>query len=259
MKIGTKSLLFGAHQFALHPVCVALSWRRIYGSFPLDPRIWLAFVVHDWGYWGCPNMDGDEGKMHPWFAARWFTYWFDSRLELSAVFQGGEDAAVDRIQATATSVNRRRLGIMREVRSAEVLGPWGRFCLFHSRSLAQRYGEEVSPLCGPDKIAGFMVPRWLYLAGTRWSGELAEYMAEADTASGRVAGIDNSSPEAWFDTVKLYLDDATIQGLEGLELDRAEKAYSLANKIQNLRSLADGQDLHRRAGEEGVDTRPVVC
>lgn len=63
MKVGTKSLLFGAHQVVIHPLIVAESWRRLYG-FPTDPRLWIAFIVHDWGYWGKPNMDGPEGETH---------------------------------------------------------------------------------------------------------------------------------------------------------------------------------------------------
>jgi hypothetical protein len=69
MKIGTRSLLFGAHQFLLHPLMLFVAWWRLYG-FPADPRLWVAFAVHDWGYWGCPNMDGAEGKNHPELGAR---------------------------------------------------------------------------------------------------------------------------------------------------------------------------------------------
>ncbi len=69
MKIGTKSLLFGAHQFILHPVFVLLAWWRRYG-FPWDPRIWIAALIHDWGYWGKPNIDGLAGKYHPQWGAR---------------------------------------------------------------------------------------------------------------------------------------------------------------------------------------------
>lgn len=216
MMIGTKSLLFGAHQVLWHPLCLALAWRKLRGSLPIDPRIWIAFVIHDWGYFGCPNMDGPEGKMHPWRAARWFTRWIDCGpprvnvhqenvyrfildRELSGVHVGGIEAAIARLDAN----NQVRIP---EDQNAPMLGPWGRFCLFHSRSLARLYNEPVSPLCAPDKIAAFMVPRWLYLTGSRWSGELAEYMAEADTETGRAAGIDVSSPEAWFDSVKVYLD-----------------------------------------------------
>jgi hypothetical protein len=69
MPIGTKSLLFGVHAFWLHPWYVALAWWRLYG-FPWDPRLWIAFVIHDWGYWGSPDMDGLAGKTHPLLGGR---------------------------------------------------------------------------------------------------------------------------------------------------------------------------------------------
>jgi hypothetical protein len=67
--IGTRSILFGAHQFAIHPWFVAAAWWRLYGV-PADPRLWLAFVLHDLGYLGKPEMDGPEGETHPLLAAR---------------------------------------------------------------------------------------------------------------------------------------------------------------------------------------------
>lgn len=69
MRIGTRSLLYGAHQFALHPLFLALAWWALYG-FPCDPRLWIAFIVHDWGYWGKPDMDGSEGQAHPELGGR---------------------------------------------------------------------------------------------------------------------------------------------------------------------------------------------
>lgn len=81
MKIGTKSLLFGAHCFFLHPFFVAAAWWRLFG-FPWDPRLWVAFFVHDIGYWGKPNMDGPEGESHVLLGASvmsvfgWEWYWF---------------------------------------------------------------------------------------------------------------------------------------------------------------------------------------
>jgi hypothetical protein len=63
MKIGTKSLLFGVHCFFIHPIVVAIAWMKLYG-FPWDFRIWIAFFVHDLGYFGKPNMDGIEGITH---------------------------------------------------------------------------------------------------------------------------------------------------------------------------------------------------
>jgi hypothetical protein len=63
MKIGTRSVIYGAHQFVLHPLFVALAWWKLY-SFPFDPRLWVAFFVHDLGYIGKPNLDGPEGESH---------------------------------------------------------------------------------------------------------------------------------------------------------------------------------------------------
>ena len=76
MNVGTKSLLFGVHQFALHPILVAMAWWKLYG-FPWDPRLWVAFVVHDWGYWGKPNMDGPARDTHPELGASIMAFLFD--------------------------------------------------------------------------------------------------------------------------------------------------------------------------------------
>ena len=64
LKIGARSVLFGAHQFLLHPLFLALAWTKLYG-FPFDPRLWAAFFLHDVGYIGLENMDGTEGEVHP--------------------------------------------------------------------------------------------------------------------------------------------------------------------------------------------------
>jgi hypothetical protein len=69
MKRGTLSVLVGAHQFLIHPVFVAIAWTRLYG-FPTDPRLWIAFVVHDLGYWDKAAMDDAEGERHPELGAR---------------------------------------------------------------------------------------------------------------------------------------------------------------------------------------------
>jgi hypothetical protein len=62
--MGTKSLLFGAHCVPIHAAMIALAWTKLYG-FPTDLRLWAAFILHDIGYAGCPNMDGPEGDDHP--------------------------------------------------------------------------------------------------------------------------------------------------------------------------------------------------
>jgi hypothetical protein len=35
MRIGTKSVLFGAHQFAIHPWFVAWGWLKLHGLKPV--------------------------------------------------------------------------------------------------------------------------------------------------------------------------------------------------------------------------------
>lgn len=75
MRVGTKSVLWGAHCFFIHPWFVAAAWWKLYG-FPSDPRLWMAFFLHDLGYWGCPNMDGPEGERHVEWAAQLMDRWF---------------------------------------------------------------------------------------------------------------------------------------------------------------------------------------
>lgn len=110
--IGTRSVLSGAHCFFLHPWFVAWAWWTLFGFHRVaigterkvqpglttgpgvavtraiytslcDPRLWFAFFVHDLGYVGKPNMDGDEGEQHPYFGAtlmgelfggEWYTF-----------------------------------------------------------------------------------------------------------------------------------------------------------------------------------------
>jgi hypothetical protein len=68
MKVGKRSLLFGVHQFIWHPITVLIAWWELYGR--PSWRELVCIVIHDWGYWFCPNMDGPEGEKHPEFGAR---------------------------------------------------------------------------------------------------------------------------------------------------------------------------------------------
>lgn len=70
MTVGTKSVLFGVHQFILHPLLVALGWKRLYG-WPLSFRLWFCLFVHDMGYIGKTDMDSDlVGQTHPEWGAK---------------------------------------------------------------------------------------------------------------------------------------------------------------------------------------------
>lgn len=84
MKMGTKSVLFGIHQFVLHPIIVVCAWWILYRQWPRLHE-WAAIVTHDIGYWGCPNMDGAEGEQHPERVAAWWRRHFGAFGECVAV------------------------------------------------------------------------------------------------------------------------------------------------------------------------------
>jgi hypothetical protein len=69
MTRGTKSLLFGVHQFLLHPITVFLAWVYLYKKLPSIKEM-VCIFVHDWGYWGKQNMDDELGETHPELGAR---------------------------------------------------------------------------------------------------------------------------------------------------------------------------------------------
>ena len=94
MKIGTRSVLYGAHQFVLHPIMVAIAWTKLYG-FPLDPRLWFAFFLHDIGYIGCTNMDGLSGERHPERGARLMHVLFGAQWGKFTLFHSRSYAKAD--------------------------------------------------------------------------------------------------------------------------------------------------------------------
>lgn len=144
MKIGTKSLLVGAHQFVIHPVTVLAAWIKLYG-LP-NWKECVCIFIHDWGYWNCEDMEGVEGRNHPWFAARW---------------------ALDHLDVFIPPCN---------------CHEYYDLCLAHSRSYAHDVGIPPSKLCWADKLCVLYDPWWLYLPRVILSGEIHEYRAEATKA-----------------------------------------------------------------------------
>ena len=47
----------------IHPITVGIAWWKLYGP-PLDPRLWIAFLVHDLGYLGKSSVEGPIGETH---------------------------------------------------------------------------------------------------------------------------------------------------------------------------------------------------
>ncbi len=199
MNVGTKSLLFGVHQFALHPILVAMAWWKLYG-FPWDPRLWVAFVVHDWGYWGKPNMDGPEGDTHPELGASIMAFLFDGQ---SAPGTTETITHWDTLKWTHRP-GHRPSGIVQATRILK-LGRWGRFTLLHSRFYAKQAKQNVSRLCIADKYVPVLMPWWIYLSLGLASGELAEYMAHCH--GGKYDTMNVGAPRAreWHRNIQDYL------------------------------------------------------
>lgn len=170
LSVGTKSILWGVHQFLWHPLTVLLAWRRLYKKWPSWP-ILIAILLHDIGYWGLPNIDGPEGKRHPFRGARWTAhlvvlltrgYWLqypilDARGEGSFIYY---------------------------------------FTAAHSRYAAARFGAEVSRLFYADKACILYDPKWFYLLRAKLSGEIREFKSHA-ICSGRL--IATATDGQWYD------------------------------------------------------------
>jgi hypothetical protein len=211
MTIGTRSVLYGAHCALIHPWIVALAWWRLYG-FPWDPRLWIAFFVHDLGYLGKPNMDGPEGETHPLLGARVMAALFDRADTTGLIWllhpRRGHHLPGDVVHLPG--------GIALTSwwdPFGTPLGRWGQFTLLHSRYFAKRIGLQPSRLCIADKLALALTPAWLYLPMTRATGEIREYMAHAKH---RIAGNEavnaaertqllSASEREWFDGVRDYV------------------------------------------------------
>lgn len=188
MKIGTKSLLFGAHMWFWHPLLVALAWWKLYG-FPWDPRLWVAFLVHDWGYWGCPEMDGPLGDLHPYVGARIMGWLFDGR-------------------AMHIVTGRTRCSY----------ATWHNFVLYHSRHLAKREGARPSPLCMADKLAIALEPWWLYLPRVHLSGELRAYMVSSQmNGEHGYMGLTVDSPKEWYRSMQRFMVGYVREHRDGRE------------------------------------------
>ena len=69
MKVGTKSLLAGAHCLLVHPFIVWRAWGRLFGS-SWDIRVICACFFHDIGYFQRDEMDGPNGEEHVVLGAR---------------------------------------------------------------------------------------------------------------------------------------------------------------------------------------------
>ncbi|MFA5355267.1 MAG: hypothetical protein WC302_00815 [Candidatus Paceibacterota bacterium] len=212
MKIGTKSLLFGAHQFFIHPLLVALAWWKLYG-FPWDPRLWFAFFLHDIGYWGKADMDGKEGSEHMILGAKIMSRLFDHSNEFKDIY--GDDNHADKKYEylRENGWNFVNIGFYKKERIITMYRKsrkWYHFCLYHSRFFSCLHGVNPSRLGIADKFSLCLEPAWLYLYRIRLSGEIKEYMplSEDRWAKGEPRFVSKkkgtNAEEQWFYNVQEF-------------------------------------------------------
>ncbi len=140
---GTRNLLFGEHQLVLHSLFVARAWWKLFG-FPRDIRLWVCFFLHDVGYFGCTDIDGDTGRTHPELGAQIVHWLFDKKGKSEYWF----------VQPPV----------------------WYEFCLYHSRYYAKKEDHPISALALADKMAFVITPWWVFLPLARLSGGIREYL-----------------------------------------------------------------------------------
>lgn len=224
MKVGTKSVLFGVHQFLIHPWFVAWAWWKLYG-FPADPRLWFAFFVHDLGYFGKPNMDGPEGERHVELGARIMHRLFDRGNSGYEWFEWSHPG-----RGVPWRMNGRGSQIEKMLLDGWIVGQhfespngftllrrpvpntsWRDLCLYHSRFYAKRDNAKYSRLCVADKLAIAMMPAWMYLPLARLTGELHEYMQRG----GNTLGYTN--PVKWYAAVREWCREWAFNHKNGMD------------------------------------------
>ena len=172
MKIGTKSLLFGCHQFVLHPIYTYVAWRKLYNEFPSIGET-VAIIIHDWGYWGKSNLDGEEGERHPEWADNFFRCLCSIYVKTSMKYLPTKYYSNDYYLQ---------------------INDLSKLCLYHSRFYAKKFEQEPSKLCWADKRGTILYGKYLWLFLATITGELKEYMTN-DKYEIYYKGVDK---DKWF-------------------------------------------------------------
>ena len=178
MKIGTKSLLFGAHQFLIHPLTVFLASIKLRGKFPSWKEC-VCIFVHDLGYWGAENMEGEEGLVHPEYGALIANKLLDHNFYMGIGHIHGDDKW--------------------DTEGKKIEWEYYYLCRYHSRSYADKFHQPPSDLCWWDKLCVLYDPWWLYLPRVYLSGEIREYRAEA-TKAGLIS--ESMTDREWYEWAK---------------------------------------------------------
>jgi hypothetical protein len=203
MKIGTRTVLYGAHSWFLHPWFVALAWWRLYG-FPFDPRLWIAFFVHDLGYIGKADLDGPDGERHVEFGAKLMSKLFDRRERGDFKF----------------------IILNFPGETPHAIGTWGQLCLFHSRFYAKRFSFPFSRLCVADKLAIVLTPRWIAEPLMRLTGEWTYFEALHADPKSKYADEPRFDGRDWYDQIIVYCRKWVAEHSDGRQDTWTLKAQS---------------------------------
>lgn len=178
MSTATKTILFGTHNFIVHPIFVFIAWLIRYRKLPSMGQL-LAIFVHDLGLFGKDDIDGESGESHPEAVYRWLLRQSD-KSGLAWLKKVYFEAA------------------------EEVVG--------HSRFYAMKYNHKLSKLFQADKLGVGLYPSWLYIMLGTLSGEINEYMTRAENGKYKATGqFGKMDKLTWFLDVKSRL---TIMGLD---------------------------------------------
>ncbi len=72
---GTISVLFGCHQFLIHPLCVLVAWYKEYKSLPNFMELCCIFL-HDIGHVGLQYLSDPEQKKLHWVGGAYWAFRF---------------------------------------------------------------------------------------------------------------------------------------------------------------------------------------
>lgn len=188
MRAGTKTVLFGTHQFILHPIFVFAAWLIRYHSFPKLHQL-LAIAVHDLGLLGRKDVDGTDGERHPQIV--------HDILEHIGNFLSLRGLS--------------RISVFFYSAAAEVIGH-SRFYVINSNG---KY--NLSMLFQADKLGSALYPSWLYIPLGLLSGEIREYQARADDGKYKSGGQFGRT-----DVLTWFLDVRSRLAIMGLDRDVAK-------------------------------------
>ena len=166
--VGTRSLLFGIHQFIWHPIVVYKAWVYLYGRPTWKETVCI--IIHDWGYWGKPELDGPLGVDHPMKGALLAEKWFGDEYWMLCAGHSRSYIAL---------MNKR----------------WGM-----KHGIPKYY---VSKLCWADKLSFCFEPRWFYIFRAKLSGEWGLVYAES-IKSGVMKDSEHISPKEWYKRMYIY-------------------------------------------------------